>query len=213
MVGFQGAGAGTQRHVIKFSIGLGAVLHWWCHRFQFCWHSALMGSWCIRLGRGVLVRQILTSWKNRSNDEDHFWTVLVSVQYSPPVRTLPMHTRGQSLGLPIRVVLFGLFVVLVCFVFMGYPSMLQFQCLVWSAKIEKLDPKEANQNVAVWFVCVFRFFLYITASFLKLETFLYCRDFLVVTILTVKKSKMFHPIRSDCRHFNCMCHFSTEENF
>ena len=41
-----------------------------------------------------------------------------------------MHTRGQSLGLPIRVVLFGLFVVLVCFVFMGYPSMLQFQCLV-----------------------------------------------------------------------------------
>lgn len=130
-----------------------------------------MGSWCIRLCRGVLVRQILTSW-------DRFG-----------FRAIQSTCKSM------------LFVVLVCFVFVGYLSMLQFQCLVWSAKIEKLDPKEAQiKTVAVWFVCVFRVFLYITASFLKLETFLYCRDFLVVTILTVKKPKMFHPIRSDCKH-------------
>ena len=124
-----------------------------------------------------------------------------------------MHTRGQSLGLPIRVVLFGLFVVFLVFCVYGISKYVAVS-MSRMIKIEKLDPKEAQiENVAVWFVCVFRCFLYITASFLILETFLYCRDFLVVTILTVKKSKMFHPIRSDCRHFNCMCHFSTEENF
>lgn len=146
-----------------------------------------MGSWCIRLCRGVLVRQILTSW-NRFGFR-------------------AIQSTCKSI----------LFVVLVCFVLIGYPSMLQFQCLVWHSMIGKdreVGSKGGTNQNCCRLVClrVSGFSLHYSIL-LEIGNIFILQGFFGGDNPDCQKTEDVSSNPIWLQALNCMCHFSTEENF